>query len=266
LKKAGDEAAALGANIAGDGSLAGQAGEGPSGKAEGPTEEMFGVFKAEADTWLDAVGASDPSTEVGSAMQDLKAACGDYLAPCVAHVGGCLAPHTHETQSGKITVDPDVCQCFAKGLTDGILIPDQPNVDVRCEYSCLESISAVFNEYLASKNGEGGERAPCKNTFSSMASATYGTLTPGATDALTMKPLDDPKVMRAGDVLVEYVNSVRRDKCPAKEMLHGSKVVWAKEGEVSGGKHQFRLEAVLGGSQEFVARVSHLDKVRVGLN
>lgn len=77
-------------------------------------------------------------------------------------------------------------------------------------------------------------------------------------DSLTMMPLSDPKVTRAGQVLLDYINHERQLKCPLKKALEGAPhVTFAKVGMVDDARFAYHIEAVMH-DEEFAASISHL--------
>jgi len=225
-----------------------------------PTEGAFATLRPAATKFLARVGVK--SSKIGDT--DLQESCGVYTTPCLARVGTCLEKHAVEGDDGKVTVDTSVCNCFASSIGDGVGVPGLVDVKVNCDFTCLESINGIFNQYLADKNGPHGARAFCENTFNNIAEKQFGTdnrvvAEEADLDSLTVMPLDSPKVARAGAVLQEYINNERKTSCPLKQALEGAPhVTYAKVGMEDDARYAYRIEAVFGDEEEFHARISHL--------
>jgi hypothetical protein len=234
----------------------------PFEEVDEPTEDAFATLKPAAAKFLARVGVKYEKLD----DTDIDESCGNFVTPCLATVGTCLEKYTVEGDDGKVTVGTGVCNCFAKSIVDegGITVPGLDGVEVNCDFTCLESINGVFNQYLAEKNGEGGARAFCENTFNNIADQQFGTdnkfvAEEADLDSLTVMPLDNPKVARAGAVLQEYINNERRKSCPLMKELDGAPfVTYVKVGMEADARYAYRIEAIFGGEEEFHARISHL--------
>jgi len=225
-----------------------------------PTEATFASMRPASAKFLARVGikaGKDKDT-------DLNEACGVFKTPCVASVGACLDKHAVEGVDGEVTVDKSVCNCFAKSLVADVTVPGHPDVALQCDYTCLESIDGVFNQWLAKKNGRAGARAFCKNTFSNMADKQFGTdndvvASEADLDSLTVVALADPKVVRAGAVLQEYINNRRERMCPLMKSIDSApRVTYARVGMEDLARSAYHIEAVFDDEEEFVAHISHL--------
>jgi len=225
-----------------------------------PTAATFATMRPAAAAFLARVGIEAEKDK----DTDLNEACGVYKTPCLASVGFCLQKHAVEGVDGEVTIDTSVCNCFAQSVVADVTVPGNPDVALQCDYTCLESINGVFNQWLAKKNGQGGARAFCDNTFTNMADKQYGTdnnvvAEEGDLDSLTVMPLSDPKVARAGAVLKEYINNYREKECHLmKRITNAPRVTYAKVGMEDDARFAYRIEAVFHDDEEFAARISHL--------
>jgi len=226
-----------------------------------PTKHTFTQMRPQALQFLKRIGVKPE--KIGDT--DLTESCGAFMTPCLATVGACLDKHAVEGPDGEVTVDAAVCNCFASSLVNEVKVPGHPGVALQCDYTCLDSINGLFNEYLEERNGAKGARAFCSQTFSNMADKQFGTenhwlAKEADLDSLKVMPLSDPKVARAGAVLKEYINSVRAERCPLRKPLDSEPhVAYAKVGMEDEGRYAYRIEAVFD-DEEFAARVSHLPK------
>ena len=224
-----------------------------------PTKNSFPQMRPHALQFLKRIGVKPDKV----ADTDLVESCGAFMTPCLATVGACVDKHAVEGPDGEVTVDTAVCNCFASSLVDEVKVPGYSGVAVQCDYTCLDSINGLFNEYLEKKNGETGARAFCEHTFTNMAEKQFGTenhwlAKEGDLDSLTVMPLSDPKVARAGSVLREYINNVRAQKCPLRKALQSEPhVAYAKVGMEDNARYEYRIEAIFD-DEEFAARISHL--------
>ena len=227
-----------------------------------PPEDAFATLKPAAVKFLARVGVKYEKLS----DTDIDESCGTFATPCLATVGACLEKYAVEGADGKVTVGTGVCNCFATSIGDGggITVPGLDGVDINCDFTCLESINGVFNQYLAEKNGVGGARAFCETTFSNIADQQFGTdnkvvAEEADLDSLTVMPLDNPKAARAGAVLQEYINNERRKNCPLKKKLDGEPhVTYVKVGMEAAARYAYHIEAIFGDEEEFYAHISHL--------
>uniref|UniRef100_A0A7S0HL70 Uncharacterized protein n=1 Tax=Hanusia phi TaxID=3032 RepID=A0A7S0HL70_9CRYP len=234
----------------------------PSADTKQPKDADILPFVAKSRSFIKAVGFNADTLDEDT---DVSESCGFLKHPCLAVVGECLLSTSTETVEGKVTLSSNNCQCFSKGYTDAIHVETNPELQMRCSYPCLESIRAMFASYVLSKNGPSGEKAWCPTTFANLADHVYGSRnevvpSDSDSDALEVQPLDDPKVVRAGEALLEYMNLVRRTSCPIKAVEKGSpKILYAKYGMISDQRGQYRIEIEYDGSV-YAARIAHLPR------
>uniref|UniRef100_A0A7S4L7T5 Uncharacterized protein n=2 Tax=Guillardia theta TaxID=55529 RepID=A0A7S4L7T5_GUITH len=234
----------------------------PTDASKQPKDADILPFVAQSRSFTKAVGFNADTLDEDT---DVTESCGFLKHPCLAVVGSCLLSTSTETVEGKVTLGSNTCQCFSKGYTDVIHVDSNPELQMRCSYPCLESIRAMFASYVLSKNGPSGEKAWCPATFANLADHVFGSRndvvpSDSDSDALEVQPLDDPKVMRAGEALLEYMNLMRRVNCPIRATEQGPpKILYAKYGMVADQRGQYRLEIEYDGSV-YAARVAHLPR------
>ena len=233
--------------------------KGEEDEAGEPTAATFADMEPDEIKILAHLGISAAQI----ADTDLDEACGAFRTPCVASVGACLIQKSVVGPDGKVTVDQDQCNCYAESSINSISVPAHSLVGVHCDYTCLDSINGVFNQYLAAKNGPTGSRKNCKQTFSIMADKQFGSdndvvATPADLDSLTVMALDNPKVVRAGEVLQEYINEERTKTCPLMHKVSAADVTYARVGMVDDARYAYHIETVFEGAEEFVATIQHL--------
>ena len=225
------------------------------GEASEPTADTFATMLNEELNVLVHLGISQASIP----DTDLDEACGAFRTPCVASVGACLIHFSVVGPDGKVTVDQEQCNCYAKSSIDSISVYGNPFVGVHCDYTCLESINGVFNQYLAEKNGPSGARKNCDLTFSNMADKQFGSdhdvvAQPADLDSLTVMELDNPKVVRAGEVLQEYINEERTKHCPLMNKVSAAAVTYARVGMVDDARFAYHIGTTLSSSLAFLHR------------
>ena len=224
-----------------------------------PTEADANTFKEDAELALAGIQIADVS------KTDLPESCETSLYPCAAKIVGCTSSRLVNTSQGTITPLTNVCNCFVRGFTEPIEVPNKPNMQFTCSYTCVESLLKATSHYVGSANGPLGGALDCDSSVSSLAADTFGNKngyipSQTETDSLDVIPVDDPSVVRAAEALRIAFNSRRRLTCPA---LHSfdepGTVKYAKRGLAAGGKSQYRLEVVFG-NDVVLARLAHLPK------
>jgi hypothetical protein len=197
---------------------------------------------------------------------DLPEACGISLYPCVSKIGGCALERIVPSAGGKLTPDATTCNCFNRGFSEPIDVPNRPDVVISCSFQCVETILKYTDLYLIGANGRGnGLAGKCSTSIDVLGAAEYANRndyipTDSDTDRLEVLPVDDPRVVRAAAALAQHVAAARASACPDKPAVAdeaAASVVYAKRGPADGGRGQYKLEALLGG-EVFFARVAHL--------
>ena len=80
------------------------------GEASEPTADTFATMLNEELNVLVHLGISQASIP----DTDLDEACGAFRTPCVASVGACLIHFSVVGPDGKVSVDQEQCNCYAK--------------------------------------------------------------------------------------------------------------------------------------------------------
>ncbi len=155
---------------------------------------------------------------------DLEASCQDSLYPCVDQILSCVNSKLVETADGKITPGSGVCNCFSRGFVEGVLVPNKPDIKFSCSFGCVGSILRQAQSYVSEINGPSGDSISCEAVIEKLGSQTFGNSdgyipSEADTDAMVTMPIDDPKVVRAGEALRFSFNSQRRLKCPARNAI-----------------------------------------------
>jgi len=137
-----------------------------------------------------------------------------------------------------------------------------------CKYACLDSIQSLYTQKMVEANGNSALTLECAKTFKKLVNTEFGVKgdmegpSEGNTDTLAVVPPSSPGAVAAADAVLEHINDARATECAGMAALANATVLYAKRGESSGGRGEYRLELGVGSADGerllYTARVAHL--------
>jgi hypothetical protein len=196
---------------------------------------------------------------------DLQEACGLSQFPCVDQIGRCILDNMVKTSEGKMTPKTQACSCLAEGFQKVIQPPGISDVSISCSFHCVEAIFKIAQFHTSEINGQLGPTLQCKSILDHMAHVEFGNRNgfiadDGNLDSMEVVSVKDPKLAISADAVRVFINKERRQSCPMLPVYtESANVVYAKQGLVTEGREEFRMEVLLG-DDVFFTRISHLPR------